>query len=289
MNTRSPIAILFLLPTLIGLGVFTIYPAIHSVYLSFHSVAPFSSELFYAGTENYTELFSSPEYWQSLKASCLFALFTVPPGLVISLIIAVLLDAQPYVKTMLRTIFLLPVGISTAMAAMLWVFLFNPTAGYLNYFLATVGVNGPSWLADPAWALPAVSIATIWKAIGFNVIFLLAALTGVPKELQEAALIDGAGPFRRFWNITLPMISPTLFFITVVSVIHTFEGFGQIHILTQGGPANATNVLVYNLYRDAFQNFRTGYASAQAIVLFVIILIATLIQFGVGRRRVHYG
>jgi sn-glycerol 3-phosphate transport system permease protein len=152
-----------------------------------------------------------------------------------------------------------------------------------------VGISGPSWLADPSWALPAVSIATIWKATGFNVIFLLAALTGVPKELQEAALVDGAGAFRRFWNITLPMISPTLFFITVVSVIHTFEGFGQIHILTQGGPADATNVLVYNLYRDAFQNFRTGYASAQAIVLFVIILIATLIQFSVGRRRVHYG
>jgi sn-glycerol 3-phosphate transport system permease protein len=289
MNTRSPIAILFLLPTLIGLAVFTIYPAIHSVYLSFHSVAPFSSEVFFSGLENYTELFSSPEYWQSLKASCLFALFTVIPGLIISLIIAVLLDAQPYVKTVLRTIFLLPVGISTAMAAMLWVFLFNPTAGYLNYFLAMAGISGPSWLADPTWALPAVSIATIWKAIGFNVIFLLAALTGVPKELQEAALIDGAGAFRRFWNITLPMISPTLFFITVVSVIHTFEGFGQIHILTQGGPADATNVLVYNLYRDAFQNFRTGYASAQAIVLFVIILIATLIQFGLGRRRVHYG
>jgi sn-glycerol 3-phosphate transport system permease protein len=289
MNTRSLIAFLFLLPTLIGLGVFTIYPAIHSVYLSFHSVAPFSSEIFYNGIENYTELFSSPEYWQSLKASFLFALFTVPPGLVISLIIAVLLDAQPYVKTVLRTIFLLPVGISTAMAAMLWVFLFNPTAGYLNYFLALIGVSGPSWLADPTWALPAVSIATIWKAIGFNVIFLLAALAGVPKELQEAALVDGAGPIRRFWNITLPMISPTLFFITIVSVIHTFEGFGQIHILTQGGPADATNVLVYNLYRDAFQNFRTGYASAQAIVLFVIILIATLIQFSVGRKRVHYG
>ncbi len=289
MNTRFPIALLFLLPTLLGLGVFTIYPAIHSVYLSFHSVAPFSSELFFSGFENYTELFSSPEYWQSLKASCLFALFTVPPGLLVSLFIAVLLDAQPYVKTLLRTIFLLPVGISTAMAAMLWVFLFNPTAGYLNYFLSTVGITGPNWLADPLWALPAVSIATIWKAIGFNVIFLLAALTGVPKELQEAALVDGAGPFRRFWNITLPMISPTLFFITVVSVIHTFEGFGQIHILTQGGPADSTNVLVYNLYRDAFQNFRTGYASAQAIVLFVIILIATLIQFSVGRRRVHYG
>ena len=111
----------------------------------------------------------------------------------------------------------------------------------------------------------------------------------MPKELQEAALVDGAGPYRRFWNITLPMISPTLFFITIVSVIHTFESFGQIHILTQGGPADSTNVLVYNLYRDAFQNFRTGYASAQAIVLFVIILIATLIQFSVGRRRVHYG
>lgn len=289
MRQTTPLAIIFLLPTLIALALFTIYPAVHSFYLAFHSVAPFSGEVFYSGLENFTELFGSEEYWSSLKTSCMFALLTVPPGILLSLFIAVFLDSQPYVKTILRTIFLLPVGISTAMAAMLWVFLFNPTAGYLNYFLSLVGIDGPNWLADPDWALTAVSMATIWKAIGFNVIFLLAALTGVPRELQEAALVDGAGTYRRFWHITLPMISPTLFFISIVSVIHTFEGFGQIHILTQGGPADATNVLVYSLFRDAFQNFRTGFASAQAIVLFLIIMIATVIQFWVGRRKVHYG
>lgn len=289
MRQTTPLAIIFLLPALTALAIFTIYPAFHSFYLAFHSVAPFSGESFYTGLENFRELFESDEYWLSLKTSCMFALLTVPPGILLSLFIAVFLDAQPFMKTVLRTIFLMPVGISTAMAAMLWVFLFNPTAGYINYFLSLAGVSGPNWLADPAWALSAVSVATVWKAIGFNVIFLLAALTGVPQELREAALVDGAGTVRRFWHITLPLISPTLFFITIVSVIHTFEGFGQIHILTQGGPADATNVLVYNMYRDAFQNFRTGFASAQAVILFVIIMIATVVQFSIGRKKVHYG
>jgi ABC-type sugar transport system permease subunit len=175
------------------------------------------------------------------------------------------------------------------MAAMLWIFLYNPTAGYLNYVLERIPIAGPNWLGDPRWALVAVAMATVWRELGFNVIFFLAGLSSIPRDLLEAAAIDGAGKLQRFRYVVLPNLSPTLFFVTVVSVINSFQSFGQIHVLTQGGPANATNVLVYKLYLDAFTNFRTGFASAEAVLLFGIVLLATGIQFRIAKRRVHYG
>jgi len=288
MKRFPPLAYLLLAPTLTILGVFVLYPAFYSFILSAHEVDPFTNEIFFVGRENFSELFSSPEYWQSLKVSILFTLYTVIPSVVLSLGIALCLDSAPYFRGIFRTIFLMPVGISSAMAAMLFIFIYNPTAGYLNYILDLFRINGPNWLGTPEWALGAVAIATIWKEVGFNIIFFLAGLASVPPELKEAATIDGANRYQRFRHVVLPMISPTLFFVAVVSVIHSFDSFGQIHILTRGGPAGSTNVLVYSLYRDAFENFRTGFASAQAVILFGIILIATLCQFYVAKRRVHY-
>lgn len=285
----SPLrAWMFLAPTLIVLSAFVWIPAIQSLYLSFFEVAPFTGERLFVGFDNYSELVSSEGYWRSMSRSLLFVIYTVPTSIFISLALALALDAQPYIRAVFRTIFLLPVGVSSAMAAMLWVFLFNPTAGYLNYLLSLIGVTGPNWLADPAWALLSVSIATVWKEVGFNIIFFIAGLSSVPNELKEAALMDGAGPLRRIWHVTLPMISPTLFFVVTVSVIHALESFGQIHILTKGGPAEATNVLVYNLYRDGFENFRSGFASAQAVILFALMLILTKLQNKVAQKRVHY-
>lgn len=276
-------------PTVGGLLVFTVVPALYSLYLSFQNVDPFSFQAFYIGIDNYRDLFQSPEYWASVRASLLFALYTVPTSVVFSLALALALDSRPFADRLYRTIFLLPVGISSAMAAMIWIFLYNPTAGYLNYALELVGISGPNWLSEPSWALVAVSLATVWREVGFNVIFLLAGLAGVPPDLRAAARVDGAGAWQRLRHVTLPLLSPTLFFVTVVSAIHSFESFGQIHILTRGGPAGATNVLVYSLYRDAFENFRTGYASAQAVVLFGIMMALTGVQFWIAKRRVHYG
>jgi ABC-type sugar transport system permease subunit len=171
------------------------------------------------------------------------------------------------------------------MAAMLWIFFYNPSSGYLNYLAELFHLNGPNWLGDTRWALVAVAITTVWKEIGFNIIFFIAGLASVPNDVREAASIDGANAWQKFWHVVLPMLSPTILFVTVVSVINSFQSFGQIHILTEGGPAGSTNTLVYNLYRDAFQNFQTGSASAQAVILFFIMLIATLIQFSVIKRR----
>jgi sn-glycerol 3-phosphate transport system permease protein len=287
---QSPwLAWVLLAPTFLILGLFVIYPALQSFNLSLRNVAPFSNEFNFVVLKNYTTLFSSPEYWHSLKVSVFFMLYTVVPSIILSLLAALALDSNPYVRGFFRTIFLMPVAISSAMAAMLWIFIYNPFAGYLNYVLDLMGIQGPNWLGDPKWALLAVSVTTIWKEIGFNVIFFLAGLSSVPPDLTESATLDGAGPLQRFRHITLPIISPTILFVTVVSVINSFQSFGQIHILTMGGPAGATNLLVYNLYRDAFVNFRSGVASSQAVVLFVIIMIFTIAQFFVAKRRVHYG
>ncbi|MFM8314504.1 MAG: carbohydrate ABC transporter permease [Deltaproteobacteria bacterium] len=290
MNRKSePLAWGLLLPTLIVLSVFVIYPAVQSFLLSFQDVEPFSKRSFFIGMENYQVLLRSPDYWQSLRVTFFFLLLTVVPSLVLSLTVAVLLDSNPFFQNIFRTLFLLPVAISSSMAAMLWIFIYNPTAGFLNYALDVLGMAGPNWLADPDWALVAVAVATVWKELGFNIIFFLAGLTAIPTELKEAAELDGASGWQSFRHVTLPLLSPTLFFVSVVSVINSLQSFGQIHILTTGGPMGETTTLVYNLYRDAFVKFRTGLASSEAVVLFLLIMMATLFQFRMAKKRVHYG
>ncbi len=278
-----------LFPTLLVLGCFVIYPALQSFILSFQDVEPFSKQSFFIGFENYRVLFSSPDYWQSLRVTLYFLVMTVIPSLLLSLAIAITLDANPFFQNFLRTLFLLPVAISSSMAAMLWIFIYNPTAGFLNYILDVMGIHGPNWLADPDYALLAIAVATVWKEIGFNIIFFLAGLTAIPTELKEAAELDGASPRQRLFYVVLPLLSPTLFFVSVVSVINSLQSFGQIHILTAGGPMGESTTLVYNLYRDAFVKFRTGLASSEAVVLFILIMGATIFQFRMAKKRVHYG
>ena len=278
-----------LFPTLLILGCFVIYPALQSFILSFQDVEPFSKLSFFIGFENYRVLFSSPDYWQSLRVTLYFLVMTVIPSLLLSLAIAITLDANPFFQNFLRTLFLLPVAISSSMAAMLWIFIYNPTAGFLNYILDVMGIHGPNWLADPDYALLAIAVATVWKEIGFNIIFFLAGLTAIPTELKEAAELDGASPRQRLFYVVLPLLSPTLFFVSVVSVINSLQSFGQIHILTAGGPMGESTTLVYNLYRDAFVKFRTGLASSEAVVLFILIMGATIFQFRMAKKRVHYG
>ncbi len=278
-----------LFPTLLILGCFVIYPALQSFILSFQDVEPFSKQSFFIGFENYRVLFSSPDYWQSLRVTLYFLVMTVIPSLLLSLAIAITLDANPFFQNFLRTLFLLPVAISSSMAAMLWIFIYNPTAGFLNYILDGMGIHGPNWLADPDYALLAIAVATVWKEIGFNIIFFLAGLTAIPTELKEAAELDGASPRQRLFYVVLPLLSPTLFFVSVVSVINSLQSFGQIHILTAGGPMGESTTLVYNLYRDAFVKFRTGLASSEAVVLFILIMGATVFQFRMAKKRVHYG
>lgn len=275
-----------LAPTALGLGVFVFYPALSSFRLSLNDVDAFSMRTTYIGLDNYRMLLLSPAYWQSLGVTLAFTALTVIPEVCAALAIALGLDANPYFRNFLRTVFLAPVAVSSAMAAMLWIFFYNPSSGYLNYLLELLHLTGPNWLGDVHWALVAVAITTVWKELGFSVVFLLAGLSAIPNDVREASALDGAGRFQRFRYVILPMLTPTLLFVTVVSMITSFQSFGQIHILTEGGPAGATNTLVYNLYKDAFENFQTGSASAQAVILFAVMLAATAIQFWIARRRI---
>jgi sn-glycerol 3-phosphate transport system permease protein len=180
------------------------------------------------------------------------------------------------------------IAISAAVGALIWLLLFNPSLGLLNYVLSRVALSGPEWLIQPATAIIAVSITTIWLTLGTNIIVLLAGLQGVPEEIYEAARLDGARGLRMFTRITIPMVSPSLFFLLVVDTIGVLQAFTQIHLLTRGGPVDTTRVLVYSIYLDAFQNFQFGYASAQAVILFALVLGLTIIQFRFVERRVHY-
>lgn len=280
---------LFLLPTLSVFCLFILIPVGWSLYLSFHEVAPMGLDTVFVGWDNYRELLTSTSYLNSLKVTFLFALGVVPLGILLSLSLAILLNRPLKGIAFYRTALFAPVVLSAAIAGVIWTFLYSSTVGYLNYQLKRLGIDHPpNWLADPQWALLAVTIATVWKEMGWNTIILLAGLQGIPDHLYEAAKIDGAGRWAALRNITIPMLSPTLFFVLIMAVIHSFEAFGQIHVLTRGGPIEATNVLVYSIYNDAFINSRNGFASAQAYVLFLIVLALTALQFRVLGKRVHY-
>jgi sn-glycerol 3-phosphate transport system permease protein len=279
---------LFLLPALIIFGTFVVYPAIASLIYSFRFISPFGDRWIFVGLENYIDLFKSSVYQNSLKTTVEFVAWTVLLGLPFALLVSLFLNNRVFGISIYRTIFFIPLAISPAMAGVIWIFLFNPNTGMLNYLLASVGINGPHWRTDPDWALPAIIMVTIWKQLGFNVIIFLAGLQNVPEELYEAASIDGANSVARFFSITIPLISPTILFLTVTSIIRSFEAFGSVHVLTSGGPANSTNLLVYSLYKDAFVNFDTGLASAEAYVIFIIVLIITIFQFKFMGKRVHY-
>jgi sn-glycerol 3-phosphate transport system permease protein len=244
----------------------------------------------FVGFANYQKIFSSPKYYHSLEITLIFVAAVVLIGLAVSLGLAVLANQKIRGARFYRTALIWPYALSPAAAGTVWFFLFTPVAGLVNYVLdSTIGIR-PDWFGDKVLALALVTGAAIWKNLGYNVIFYLAALQNVPKELLEAAQVDGAGAFRRFWKVTFPLLGPTTFFLLTMNMIYAFfETFPIIDIMTRGGPGEATNTLIYNLYRDAFRFFKTGVASAQSVILFLFVLILTFLQFRTVERRVHYG
>ncbi|GMX61094.1 sugar ABC transporter permease [Paenibacillus elgii] len=285
---ETSLAYAFLLPSLLLFGIFLFYPLLKSVYLSLHLTDPRGRIAAFAGLDNFTELLTSDKFYESLKVTLSFTVLTVPVGIALALLLAALSQGKLRGMKSFQFVFSLPVAISVGTGSVIWMMLYHPTLGTLNYFLTLLGVEPVRWLTDPAWALVSVSIMTIWMNLGFNYIVLLSGLQSVPEEIYDSAKIDGSGPLRTFFQLTVPLVSPTLFFVGIVSVIHAFQSFGQIHILTKGGPMNSTDVIVFNIYQDAFVNFRFGIGSAQALILFAIVLILTLLQYRFLERKVHY-
>ncbi len=285
---ENMLAYLFLAPSLLLFGVFLFYPLLKSVYLSLHSTDPAGRIAAYVGFDNFTALFTSGLFLDGIRVTALFALLTVPTGLLLALVLAALTHNQLRGKRLFQFAFSLPMVLSVGSAAVIWKFLFHPTLGMLNYLLELAGMTPVAWLVNPDTALLSISLMTVWMNLGFNYIILSSGMQGISDEIYESARIDGAGAATVFRKITLPLLSPTLFFVLVVSIISAFQAFGQINILTAGGPMNSTNVFVYSIYREAFVNFRFGTGSAQALMLFLVIMLLTLIQFKWVERKVHY-
>ncbi|PTM58574.1 carbohydrate ABC transporter membrane protein 1 (CUT1 family) [Desmospora activa DSM 45169] len=279
---------LFLAPSLILFALFLFYPLVKSLYLSFYLTDPQGNVALFVGVENYINLFTSSGFLNSIKVTSLFMLYTVPTSIALALLMAVLTHNQLRGVRFFQFTFSLPLAISVGTASVIWMLLFHPSAGMFNYFLSLIGVGPIFWLSDPNWALFSISLMTVWMNVGFLYIVLLSGLQGIPDHLYESAKLDGAGIWNQFRHVTIPMLSPTIFFAMIVSIIGAFQAFGQIHIMTQGGPVDSTNVMVYDLYREAFIQFQFGTGSARALILFVIILALTLIQFKLAEKKVHY-
>ncbi|MFU1798479.1 carbohydrate ABC transporter permease [Paenibacillus azoreducens] len=282
------LAYVFLAPSMILFIMFLFYPMLKSVYLSMTITDPRGQVAEFVWFENFAALFKSHQLYSNLSVTLMFILYTVPTSLIWSLFLAAITHNKLRGMKIFQFIFSLPIVISVGTGSIIWFLLFHPTAGMLNYFLSLVHIGPIPWLTDPAWALISISLMTIWMNMGFLYIVLSSGLQGIPEELYESAKIDGSGPVRTFMRIVLPLLSPTIFFALIVSVIGAFQAFGQIHILTRGGPINSTKVIVYSIYQDAFVNFRFGIGSAQALILFVIILLLTVLQFKVLEKKVHY-
>jgi sn-glycerol 3-phosphate transport system permease protein len=282
------VGLAYLGPALFIFVVFVFVPLGRTIYLSLYNTRSTGVITTFNGLDHYIDLVTSQTFRSSLLATGLFALYTVPIGIAVGLILAVLLNQRLRGISVFRTMMASTIAISAAVGSLIWLLLFNPSLGLLNYVLSLVGIRGPEWLIQPTIAIIAVSITTIWLTLGTNIIVLLAGLQGIPEEIYEAARLDGARGARMFTRITVPMVSPSLFFLLVVDTVAVLQAFTQIHLLTRGGPVDATRTLVYSIYLDAFQNFQFGFASAESVVLFVLIMTLTIIQFRFVERRVHY-
>lgn len=280
---------LLLAPSNIVIVVFLFYPALETFRLALYRSDPFGLRKIFVGLENFVDLLTNPDYGASVWVTIVFTFWVVVFGLAISLALAVLANQKVRGMRYYRTAMIWPYALSTAIAGAIWVFLFDPTAGVLNYFFAALFGFKPQWLTSGGLAFWVIVATTVWKNLGYNIVFFLAGLQTISVEVKEAAALDGANHWQIFWRITFVLLSPVTFFLLVMNVIHAFfDTFGMIEVMTRGGPAGATNILIFNLYRDAFVNHKVGIASAESIFLFTIVIVVTLIQFRTAGRRVHY-
>lgn len=283
------VALLFLAPNLIGFLVFTARAVIEAFRLSFYRADLLTPEI-WVGLDNYRRLLFTDDLFRKILFNTAYYTFgSVPLTIIAGLLLAVLVNAPLRGMTLFRTAFFMPVVSSVVAVSLLWQWLYNSDFGLINETLRWLGVrNPPIWLSDPRWAMPALIIMSVWRQAGYNMVIFLAGLQGIPQHLYEAAEIDGANRWQRFWAITLPLLSPTTFFVLVISIIGSFQVFDQALILTNGGPADATHTVVMYIYNQGFQFFKMGYAAAVAWVLFLIIFVLTILQWRYQRRWVHY-
>ncbi len=288
MNQNNRAAWFFIAPALLLIGVFFFLPVGASLLLSLtdfdiYAIAD-SSNTRFVGLRNYAALFDNPVFWAAVKNTFYFALVGGPLTVAVSLGAALLVNARVVkYKSFFRTIFFVPFVTTLVAVAIVWKYLYHPQYGLFNYMLSWFGIGPIGWLSDASWAMPSIILMAVWKNFGYNMLIFIAGLQNIPVELYEAAYLDGAGPLRRFWNVTLPMLAPTFLFVGVITMIGYFQLFAEPYVMTGGGPLRATTSLVLLMYEEGFRWWRMGVAAAVAFVLFVIILLWTLLQFRLQR------
>ena len=285
---QNLIAWSFILPNLLGFIAFTLVPMVFALGLSFMNWDG-SGAITFAGLENFRELLRDETFKISAANTLYYVVGTVPTTLACSLGLAVLLNREMKGRNFFRAVFFFPYVACLVAVAVVWNMMFHPSMGPVNSILTALGVqNPPKWSASVTWAMPTVIMSSIWRNAGYYMIIYLAALQGIPRELYEAAKIDGAGSWQCFRKITVPLLTPATFFVTMMLTINSFKIFDLIYVMTSGGPGRATNVLVFAIYNAAFIEFRFGYSSAMALVLFVIVVAITVVQFRMEKKWVSY-
>jgi multiple sugar transport system permease protein len=282
-------AYLFLSPNILGFITITMFPIFASLVLSFMDWSVLKRPK-WIGLNNFVNLFNGTDryFFKIVWNTIYFTIGVVPIGIIIAIVIAVLLNQKIYGRTIFRMMIFMPVVASTIASALMWQWLFAKDIGIIAYGLRMFGITAPAFLTDVYWAMPAVIIYSVWKNLGYNVVLLLAGLQSIPNTYSEAAYIDGANGIQIFRKITLPLLTPTIFFVLIMTIISSFQVFDQTYVLTKGGPAYATTTIVYYLYLNGFIWLKMGYASAIAWVLFVIIMGLTVFQWNLQRKWVNY-
>ena len=280
--------ILFIIPAMLTLLVFWILPVIFSGGLSFTNWDMMSEDIKFMGFKNYTSLLRDPNFGRVLKNTLVFAVGSTIPTIFLGMMIALVMDGASKGAGLYRTIIFAPYITPMVAISVVWSWIFEPRVGILNFVMRLVSLPESQWLQSSKTAMISVLIVTTWKSLGWTMIFYMEAIRKVPKSLLESASMDGANGFWRFIKITLPMISPTTFFLVIMSTISSLQAYDQIQVLTQGGPAGATRTLLYYYYQEAFQNFNTGKASAVAVILVIITVILSLAETRISKKTVFY-
>lgn len=276
----------FIAPQLLGLLAFSLIPLLFAFVLSFMKWDGFGEQSF-IGFANFSSQFHNPDFWKALVNTVYYTILVIPGSILISLLLALALNKVKG-KEIYRLIYFMPVVTSSVSIGVIWMWILNGDFGILNQLLSYIGIEGPKWLTNTKWVMPSIAMLSIWWGLGHNMVIFLAGLQGISQSYYEAAEIDGASKWQKFWHITLPLLSPTTFFITIMAIISSFQVFDQAFVMTNGGPAKASYTLVYHIYDQAFIDFQMGESAAAAMILFAIILVFTLIQFKFSQRWVHY-
>ncbi|OBZ18868.1 ABC transporter permease [Bacillus sp. FJAT-27264] len=286
-NTLRILPYVMVAPAVLILVAFYIYPIGYNMYLSFFSWN-MRGPMKFIGLKNYKELFTSSDFAHTLMNTIGYMVMEVSMVLILGLLMALFLQKNTFINRFIQTISFTPNIISLVSVSLIWMWLMNTDKGLFNYILSLFGANPVGWLTDKNVALFSVVLVSVWKSLGFNVLIILSALGAIPPYLYEAAALDNASRRSVFFQITLKMISPTLFFLILMNIIGSFQAFETISVMTNGGPSNSTNTLIYSIYKQGFEYYRVGYASAMAVVLMLIVGLITILYFKVLNKRVHY-